>query len=146
MLTVSGEDTGDVAAEIIQAGVTDYLRNPLEPTSNVAHPPSRTRRRFGREHRDGQRSKLSGVGVIGTDERFERVGETYASYYGYESEELVGKHWSELHPSNEVQHIRTHVIPAVRSGGKRTRPRFGHEATKSRSTMPIRETRFKRRC
>ena len=39
-------------------------------------------------------------------------------YYGYAPEAIVGKHWTELHPEDEVEHIRTHVLPVVQSGGK----------------------------
>jgi PAS domain S-box-containing protein len=121
VLLFSGEETGDVAAEIIQAGVTDYLKKSVGTDQYT----SLIRRVEHAVDSDGSfesdsEVELSGVGVIGTDERFERVDETYASYYGYESEELVGKHWSELHPSDEVQHIRTHVIPVVERGGKWT--------------------------
>ncbi|EMA33523.1 response regulator [Haloarcula japonica] len=121
VLLFSGEETGDVAAEIIQAGVTDYLKKSVG-TDQYTSLIRRVEHAVDSDgsFETGSEVKLSGVGVIGTDERFERVDETYASYYGYESEELVGKHWSELHPSNEVQHIRTHVIPVVRSGGKWT--------------------------
>ncbi|MFY4812832.1 response regulator [Haloarcula sp. AONF1] len=121
VLLFSGEETGDVAAEIIQAGVTDYLKKSVG-TDQYTSLIRRVEHAVDSDgsFETGSEVKLSGVGVIGSDERFERVDETYASYYGYESEELVGEHWSELHPSNEVQHIRTHVIPVVRSGGKWT--------------------------
>ena len=121
VLLFSGEETGDVAAEIIQAGVTDYLKKAVG-TDQYTSLIRRVEHAVGSDgsFETDSEVKLSGVGVIGTDECFERVDETYASYYGYESEELVGRHWSKLHPSNEVQHIRTHVIPVVRSGGKWT--------------------------
>ncbi|AEM58185.1 chemotaxis protein CheY [Haloarcula hispanica N601] len=121
VLLFSGEETGDVAAEIIQAGVTDYLKKSVG-TDQYTSLIRRVEHAVDSDgsFETGSEVKLSGVGVIGSDERFERVDETYASFYGYESEELVGKHWSELHPSNEVQHIRTHVIPVVQRGGKWT--------------------------
>lgn len=33
---------------------------------------------------------------------------------------MTGKHWTELHPKEEVEHIRTHVLPVVEDGGKWT--------------------------
>ena len=46
------------------------------------------------------------------------VDESYAEFYGYEPEELPGKHWSDLHPEAEVEHIRAHVLPVVEDGGQ----------------------------
>jgi len=63
---------------------------------------------------------LDGVGIVGPDETFETADEGYASLYGYGADELAGKHWSDLHPEEEVEHIRTHVLPVVRKGGEWT--------------------------
>ena len=50
------------------------------------------------------------------DGTFEFVGEEYSELYGYDPEELEGEPWQRLHPDAEVEHIRTHVIPAVTEG------------------------------
>lgn len=78
--------------------------------------------------------ELDGVGVVGADERFESVDDAYASLYGYSSEEVAGKHWTELHPSTAVEHIRTHVLPVVEDGGKWTGRSEGLRADESTFT------------
>ena len=119
-LLFSGEETGDVAAEMIHAGVTDYLHksSPDQYTTLV-------RRVEHAVDSDGQfdseaATELDAVGVVGPDERFDRVDTGYADLYDYDSDEVTGKHWTELHPDDEVEHIRTHVLPVVQEGGKWT--------------------------
>jgi PAS domain S-box-containing protein len=121
VLLFSGEETTDIAAEIIQAGLTDYLRKGFGTDQYTML----IRRVNHAVNSDGEfdpeaETELDGVGVVGADEYFEEVDETYASLYGYTADEIEGKHWSELHPEEEVEHIRTHVLPVVQSGGKWT--------------------------
>jgi PAS domain S-box-containing protein len=119
LLLFSGEETNDVAAEIIRAGVTDYLRKGTGTNQytmlirRVEHAVE-----GGGQFDPEAETELDGVGVVGTDERFEEADDTYASFYGYDPEDVEGKHWTELHPEEEVEHIRTHVLPVVRRGGE----------------------------
>ncbi|MFC6757429.1 MULTISPECIES: response regulator [Haloarcula] len=119
VLLFSREETDSVAAEIISAGLSDYLQKGYgtEPYTMLI------RRVEHAVNSEGQfegsvETELDGVGIIGPDERFERVDELYASVYGYEPDEIVGKHWSELHPESAVDHVRSNVLPVVRDGGK----------------------------
>lgn len=64
--------------------------------------------------------ELDGVGVVGLDESFDEVDDTYASLYDYDAAEIAGKHWTELHPDEEVEHIKTHVLPVVQGGSEWT--------------------------
>ena len=119
VLLFSGEETTRIDAEIIRAGLTDYLRK----GSGTDQYTMLIRRVEHAVESEGAfdaeaETELDGVGVVGHDERFERADETYADCYDYEAEELVGKHWSDLHPDDEVEHIRTHVLPVVESGGE----------------------------
>ena len=121
VLLFSGEEPSDIAAEIIQAGLTDYLRKGFGTDQYTM-----LIRRVGHAVKsDGEfdpeaETELDGVGVVGADEHFEEADDTYASLYGYTAAEIEGKHWSELHPEAEVEHIRTHVLPVVRNGGQWT--------------------------
>lgn len=121
LLLFSGEETDEVAAEIIQAGLTDYLKKGVGTEQYTT-----LIRRVGHAvESDGEFDtcggvELDGIGVVGTDECFEEANETYASFYGYDPEEVVGKHWTELHPPDEVEHIKTNVFPVVERGGKWT--------------------------
>jgi PAS domain S-box-containing protein len=121
LLLFSGEETGEVAAEIIQAGLTDYLKKSVgtDQYTTLIRRVGHAVESDGEFEADG-RVELDGIGVVGTDERFEEANDEYASFYGYDPDEVVGKHWTELHPSDEVEHIKTHVLPVVEGGGKWT--------------------------
>ncbi|RLM57324.1 response regulator [Halobellus sp. Atlit-31R] len=119
LLLFSGEETNDVAAEIVRAGLTDYLRKGMGTDQytmlirRVEHAVE-----GGGQFDPDAETELDGVGVVGADEHFQTADDTYASFYGYDSTDVEGKHWTELHPEEEVEHIRTHVLPVVRSGGE----------------------------
>jgi PAS domain S-box-containing protein len=108
-----------VAAEIIETGLTDYLRKSVGTDQYTM-----LIRRVGHAVDSGGQfdaradTQLDGVGVVGSDDRFDRADEAYAASYGYDPDEVAGKHWTELHPDEEVEHIRTHVLPVVRDGGE----------------------------
>jgi PAS domain S-box-containing protein len=121
VLLFSGAEPSDIAAEIIQAGLTDYLRKGFGTDQYTML----IRRVSHAVNSDGEfdpeaETELDGVSVVGPDEYFEEADETYASLYGYTAAEIEGKHWTELHPEEEVEHIRTHVLPVVQSGGEWT--------------------------
>ncbi|SNZ06376.1 PAS domain S-box-containing protein [Natronoarchaeum philippinense] len=119
LLLFSGEEPNDVAAEIIRAGVTDYLQKGVG-TEQYTHLIRRVEHAIDSEgeFEADEAVELDGVGIVGHDEQFEEVDESYAEYYRYDADEIEGKHWSELHPDDEVEHIRTHVLPVVQEGGK----------------------------
>lgn len=117
-LMFSGREPNDIAASIIRAGLSDFLRKGAG-TDQYTMLVRRVEHAVASE---GQfdpetETELDGVGVVGVDERFDAADETYASLYEYSAGEVVGKHWSELHPDSEVEHIRNHVLPVVRDGG-----------------------------
>jgi PAS domain S-box-containing protein len=118
-LLFSSTDASTVAPEVIGAGLTDYLQKGADSEQYTM-----LVRRLEHAVEGGGRfdaaseTVLEGVGVIGSDGRFQQVDSSYASLYGYTPEEVVGRHWSELHPEDEVEHIRTHVIPIIQRGGQ----------------------------
>ncbi|WP_092633944.1 response regulator [Haloplanus vescus] len=134
-LLFSGEETDDVAAEIVRAGVTDYLQKGYG-TDQYTTLVRRVEHAVGSEgcfDADGS-LELDAVGIVGPDDRFDHVDAGYASLYDYDAEEVEGKHWSALHPDDEVAHIRTHVLPVVRTGGKWTGQSTGLRADGSTFT------------
>lgn len=121
VLLFSGEHPDDVAAEIVRAGLTDYLRKGMGTDQYTAL----VRRvehavRGGGEFDSATETELDRVGIVGTDEQFDEVDPRYASLYEYEPEEIEGRHWTELHPEDEVEHIRNNVLPVVEAGGEWT--------------------------
>jgi CheY-like chemotaxis protein len=120
-LLFSGERTDDVAAEIVRAGVTDYIQKGYG-TDQYTMLVRRVEHAVDADGRfDAEESlELDAVGIVGSDERFDRVDPGYAGLYDYDPDEVEGKHWTELHPDDEVRHIRTHVLPVVQEGGQWT--------------------------
>ena len=118
-LMFSSTDASTVAPEVIGAGLTDYLRK-----GSGSEQYTMLVRRLEHAVEGGGRfdaaeeTVLEGVGVVGSDGRFQQVDSSYASLYGYAPEEVVGRHWSELHPEDEVEHIRTHIVPIIQRGGQ----------------------------
>jgi CheY-like chemotaxis protein len=134
-LLFSGEETGDVAAEIVHAGVTDYLRKGYGTGqyTMLARPIEHAVGADGRFGPDVE-TEIDAVGVVWPDERFDRVDAGYADLYDYDPDEVRGKHWSALHPEDEVAHIRTNVLPVVQRGGKWTGRSTGFRADGSTFT------------
>ncbi|MFC7019825.1 MULTISPECIES: response regulator [Haloarcula] len=135
VLLFSGAETGDIAAEIVEVGLTDYLRKGygLDQYTMLIRRVSHAVESDGAFDPETE-TELDGVGVVGRDELFDDVDDTYASLYGYSADELTGKHWTELHPEAEVEHIRTHVLPVVERGGKWTGRSEGLRSDDSRFT------------
>ncbi|WP_280586740.1 response regulator [Halorubrum sp. Boch-26] len=129
-LLFSATEPDAIAAEMVRAGVSDYVRK----RGNVDGYTALLRRvehavdggggsfEPGEKRIEGDRFDpaadvaLDGVCTVAPDGTFEFVGEEYGRLYGYDPDELVGERWQRLHPDEEVEHIRTHVIPAVMAG------------------------------
>jgi PAS domain S-box-containing protein len=133
-LLFSATDPDAIAAEMVRAGVSDYVRKRgggdgyTALLRRVEHAVDGEGGRFqaggGEGSAEGVGSAtevaLDGVCTVAPDGTFEFVGEEYGRLYGYEPEELVGERWQRLHPDEEVEHIRSHVIPAVMDGERWT--------------------------
>ncbi|MFC7027361.1 response regulator [Halomicroarcula sp. GCM10025710] len=100
VLLFSGEETADIAAEIVEAGLTDYLRKGygLDQYTMLIRRVSHAVESDGAFDSEME-TELDGVGVVGRDEHFDDVDDTYASMYGYSADELTGKHWTEPTPT-----------------------------------------------
>jgi len=131
-LLFSATDPDAIAAEMIRAGVSDYVtkRGGADGYTallrRVEHAIEGENGRFGsepnRESESGPTDEvvLDGICTVAPDGTFEFVGEEYGDLYGYDPDELVGERWQRLHPTEEVEHIRTHIIPAVMDGERWT--------------------------
>ncbi|PAU85132.1 two-component system response regulator [Halorubrum salipaludis] len=131
-LLFSATEPDAIAAEMVRAGVSDYVtkRGGADGYTallrRVEHAVEGDGGRFESEpnrESGGDPSAavaLDGVCTVAPDGTFEFVGEEYGELYGYDPEELVGERWQRLHPTEEVEHIRTHIIPAVMAGERWT--------------------------
>jgi PAS domain S-box-containing protein len=115
----SAEEPTKIAAEIVDAGLTDYLEKGVgtDQYSLLCRRVEHAVEEQGQFDSDPEVTP-EGLGIIGRDERYESVDDAYAALYGYTAAEIAGKHWSELHPPEEVEHIRSNVLPVVENGGK----------------------------
>jgi len=139
-LLFSATEPDAIAAEMVRAGVSDYVtkrggadgytallrrvEHAVEGEGGrfeAASDGDRERDSGPKPPRDPSRDvALDGVCTVAPDGTFEFVGEEYGELYGYDPEELVGERWQRLHPTEEVEHIRTHIIPAVMEGERWT--------------------------
>jgi PAS domain S-box-containing protein len=61
------------------------------------------------------KASIDGIAIINIDTTYRFVNEAYAKIYGYGSpDELIGRSWHLLHPSEEVLRIRDVVTPISR--------------------------------
>ena len=133
-LLFSSTEPDTIAAEMVRAGVSDYVHKRGGVDGYTA-----LLRRVEHALDDGSGSfeagssetaaeetdpsadvALDGVCTVAPDGTFEFVGEEYGELYGYDPDELVGERWQQLHPTEEVEHIRTHILPAVMEGERWT--------------------------
>lgn len=133
-LLFSATEPDAIAAEMVRAGVSDYVgkRGGADGYTALLRRVEHAVDGGAGSFEAGGESEsapavdpaadvaLDGVCTVAPDGTFEFVGEEYGRLYGYEPEELVGERWQRLHPDEEVEHIRTNVIPAVTAGERWT--------------------------
>ncbi|WP_297887319.1 response regulator [uncultured Halorubrum sp.] len=138
LFSATGPD--EIAAEMVRAGVSDYVSKHggadgyTALLRRVKRAEAGESGRFDAGFEDGRLRDvaLDGVCTVSPDGTFEFVGEEYSELYGYDPEELEGEPWQRLHPDAEVEHIRTHVIPAVTEGERWSGTSTGLRADGSR--------------
>jgi PAS domain S-box-containing protein len=140
-LLFSATGPADIAAEMVRAGVSDYVSK-RSGTDGYTALLRRVRLaaagesgRFGTEGAGGPTANgitLDGICTVAPDGTFEFVGEEYGSLYGYDPGELEGEPWQRLHPEPAVEHIERNVIPAVTGGERWTGTSTGLRADGSR--------------
>jgi DNA-binding NtrC family response regulator len=122
VLLFPGEETQASAARVVAAGLADYLRKGFDSEGyamlvrRLRHAVASDEGGVRRDRRVGRRR--TGPGGCGRDRRaVRRGGRRVRAAYGYTASEVEGRHWSELHPTPEVEYIRAHVLSVVQSGG-----------------------------
>ncbi|WP_435095928.1 bacterio-opsin activator domain-containing protein [Halarchaeum sp. P4] len=105
-------DDGDeaLASDAISIGVTDYVR--VTETTGVTFAKRvenvvsnyRTERRL-RNVGLAVDTAGEGIALLDAEGHFTHVNQAYANMYGYDSLEMVGKHWRTLYPEEDVEYI-----------------------------------------
>ena len=140
-LLFSATGPADIAAEMVRAGVSDYVSKHGGADGYTA-----LLRRVKGTATDGEGGFATedataspattmtrdGVCTVAPDGTFEFVGEEYGALYGYAPAELEGEPWQRLHPESAIEHIESHIIPAVAGGERWTGTSTGLRADGSR--------------
>jgi PAS domain S-box-containing protein len=120
----TGKGSEAVASKAISAGVSDYLQKE-SGTEQYAILANRITNAVEarRAQRDRQRqleaieTAQEGISLLDDDGTFLHVNEAYADLYGYDSAELVGKHWETLYNDEDARRLREEILPTVEAEG-----------------------------
>jgi len=121
----TGKGSEEIASEAISAGVTDYLQKE-SGTDQFTVLANRVRnavqgvraQRQQKRHLDAIETAQEGIGILDEDGQFLYINQAYADIYGYDPEELEGKHWELLYREEDVDRLREKVLPEVRATGQ----------------------------
>jgi PAS domain S-box-containing protein len=121
----TGRGDESVAAEAISAGVDDYVRKGAD-AAHYLKLSVRIRREVERARAEAERGRQlaaleaarEGICVLDADGRVTYANEAYLELYGYDRASLLGTHWEQLHPEEEVEFITAEVLPHVEAHGE----------------------------
>ncbi|TKX74705.1 response regulator [Halorubrum sp. GN11_10-6_MGM] len=120
----TGKGSEEVASEAISAGVTDYLQK-RGGTDQYEVLVNRVRNAVDRYRLKRQVDRVAAaleaasepIGVLGADGTYLFVNEAYASVYGSTPRDVVGTHWENFYPEEEVERFTEEVLPQVTDEG-----------------------------
>ncbi|MDZ7687391.1 MAG: PAS domain S-box protein [Halobacteriales archaeon] len=119
----TGKGSEEIASEAISAGVTDYLQKGGSEKYEILANRIQNyveRRRAQRERRrqiEAIETAQEGISILDEEGRFVNVNEAYADLYGYEPEEMVGKHWGLVYRDEDIRHVEEEILPEVEDRG-----------------------------
>ncbi|WP_434521722.1 response regulator [Halorubrum sp. AS12] len=120
----TGKGSEEVASEAISAGVTDYLQK-RGGTDQYEVLVNRIRNAVDRHRLMRQVDRAVAaleaasepIGILGADGTYLFVNEAYASVYESTSDDVVGTHWEEFYPEQEVERFTKEILPRVTAEG-----------------------------
>jgi len=120
----TGEGSEEVASEAISAGVTDYLKKQTSPKQyeilatqiRNAVGKWRAEREVAVAHRAIETAR-EGISILDSDGIFTYVNKAYGEVYGYESDELVGKHFETLYREEDLESVYETILPTLEVDG-----------------------------
>ena len=123
----TGKGSEEIASDAISSGVTDYLQKKggKEQYKVLANRVENVTRRYHAEKEMSRglraiETAREGISFLDNDGRFVYVNHAYADIYGYDREELVGKHWEMLYPDDDVEMVYDEILPTVPEEGRWT--------------------------
>ncbi|WP_435333329.1 response regulator [Haloarchaeobius sp. TZWWS8] len=110
----TGKGSEEVASEAISAGVSDYIQKAggSEQYALLANRIRNLVEKHQAERRSNQflaaiESVSQGVSLLNEDGEFMFVNEAYARCFGYDTDELLGRHWSLLYEDDvDIEHMQ----------------------------------------
>jgi PAS domain S-box-containing protein len=142
---VAGDESCEVARTVLAEPWTDYLRRDVFSTCTDLLPT-----RVGGlvdHHRTAMlahralaavESGRDGVAIVESDGTVAFADRTYASRFGYEAEELIGRSWRRLYPAPEVERIESSALSVAAEGWRWSGNCAGHHA--DGGTVAVRTT------
>ncbi|RQG98959.1 PAS domain S-box protein [Natrarchaeobius oligotrophus] len=120
----TGKGSEEIASEAISHGVTDYLQKEggTEQYTILANRvlnavETTTAQRQQRRQLDAIQTAREGISILDEDGRFVFVNDAYASMYGYEPDEMIGRSWEITYPEDGVEFARETILPEVGETG-----------------------------
>ncbi|MGM0606353.1 MAG: PAS domain S-box protein [Halobacteriota archaeon] len=120
VILYTGEGSEAIASEAFSAGATDYLRKGVDAEQHaILANRIRNYAETARIEKQRERQRVAietareGISILDSEGYFEYVNEAYANLYGYDTEEMIGRHWELLYPDEEVAYVRDVILPTV---------------------------------
>lgn len=119
----TGKGSEAIASEAISFGVTDYLQKGGPETYELLanridnYVEQNRMHRIRKRQLDAIETTTEGISILTESGTFIFVNQAYADLYGYTPDEMVGMHWREIYPEDEIGRIAESVLPAVRETG-----------------------------
>ena len=120
----TGKGSEKVASEAISAGVTDYLQkrggtDQYEVLVNRIENAVDHHRLLEHVNRSVAALEAASepIAILDSDGTYLFANDPYASVYGVEAAELVGTHWKNLYPDDEIKRFADTILPRVTNDG-----------------------------
>lgn len=118
-------DGGTSAGDALSAGATDFLEKDAYADQfrilahRIGNAVGGARARRERQQFEGAIDAASdGIAILDEARRFIHVNDAYAELHGYESEALLGEHWTTVYPTDDEDRIRERILPRVDREGQ----------------------------
>jgi PAS domain S-box-containing protein len=120
----TGKGSEEVASDALSAGATDYLQKG-GGTDQYALLANRVRNAVEQYRSTRERDRVyqaletatQGIGLIADNGEYIYLNEAYADLYGYDTADLIGDHWSQLYPEDEVTRFEEEILPTLEEEG-----------------------------
>lgn len=120
----TGSGSEEAASDAFSAGASDYIRKEWTAeqlgvlATRIQNNVERTR-----VHRERSRqihaieTAQEGISILDEDGYFVYVNDAFAELYGYDSEEMVGRHWELIYTDEDIPDIYEEILPTVKQEG-----------------------------